>query len=101
MDPKLPTTKYSPKYIVPRKPKIRDPYMAVNQIKLRTKDIHPIFHHARMFVRVVVASAFVVSSAYFISSPESASRAKNSVVAFVNNIVPVQALSASVANIFR
>ena len=98
MERALPTTKYSA-HIIPVQKRIRDPRDAIGRIRNRTRNIHPIFHHAKVFVRIVVGVTFITTSGYVMSYPHQAQRSFDRAVAYVSHI-SAQEFVAAVGDLF-
>ena len=100
MDWKLPTTKYTPATLNPRRKRMSDPRDVVGIIKRRTSHIHPIFHHVKAATRIAVGVAFIMISSYAVLSPYQATRTFKEAVAYVNQSTPVKDFTATVLQAF-
>ena len=100
MDIPLPTTKHSPKLPKSMKRRIRDPRDAVQIIKMRSKGMNPIFHHAQSLARLIVGLAFILTANYVVNEPGTVTRHIGEAVAYVNSHISLESITASVLSAF-
>ena len=96
----LPTTKYSPRPVAQVPRSLRDPRDAVGRIVRRTKHMHPVFHHARAFARVVGGVAFILGFSYIVAYPHNAEHTLHTVALYLSTLIRTDSM-ATVLNAFK
>ena len=82
------------------KRRVRDPRDAVQIIKMRSKNMHPIFHHAQALARLIVGLAFILSANYVMTEPGVVTKQVSNAFAYISSQISIDNITATVLNAF-